>query len=317
MSSEAATARPSVVKSFVRHYRNEDPRRIAARGGELPAARDMSPGALVDHIPGLLEEIADIADEVAGEGDVPTARNHAMDRLARGFDVTLVVRELSMLRGAAMTVWSREVVEGNVAELRALDLAIDRAIAISVRTVRERLADAVSDKERRSPSSSRCSRRRPPASRFSIATCGTCESIARLPRSTAVPSRRTSAARSPRFCRSGAAARAAVRMCWRPARRIRNLEVTGAVPEGQRYGEDVPAQPSGAGPSGVRRGRRWPRRRRDRVQARPRSGPQRADAHAVDHRSQPRGNLGSRIPRGGSCSRITGSPTRSGLRMKG
>jgi PAS domain S-box-containing protein len=152
MSSDAATARPSVVNSFVRHYRNEIVAewRLVAR--ELPVARDMSQGMLVDHIPDLLEEIADIAEELAvaggARGTVETARSHALERLAQGFDVALVVQELSMLRGAAMTVWSREVGGGNVAELRALNLAIDRAIAICVTQFEQRLGDAVNGKDR-------------------------------------------------------------------------------------------------------------------------------------------------------------------------
>jgi hypothetical protein len=152
MSSEAATARPSVVKSFVRQYRNAilAEWRLVAR--ELPIARELSSVSLVDHIPDLLDEVADIADEVAADGDVrgtvQTARYHALDRLAQGFDVTLVVTELSMLRGAAMAVWSREVVDGKIAELRALNLAIDRAMAISVGQFEQRLREAVTGKDR-------------------------------------------------------------------------------------------------------------------------------------------------------------------------
>jgi PAS domain S-box-containing protein len=152
MSSEAATARPSVVKSFVRQYRNAilAEWRLVAR--ELPIARELSSNSLVDHIPDLLDEVADIADDVAADGDVrctvQTARYHALDRLAKGFDVTLVVTELSMLRGAAMAVWSREIVDGKIAELRALNLAIDRAMAISVGQFEQRLGEAVTGKDR-------------------------------------------------------------------------------------------------------------------------------------------------------------------------
>src|SRR4051812_47429642 len=106
MSSDAAAARPSVVKSFVRRYRSEILAEWRQVAREQPAARRMSPVTLVDHMPDLLDEIAEIADELAAEGDVRgtvrAARNHALDRLAHGFDVTLVVHELSMLRGVAM-----------------------------------------------------------------------------------------------------------------------------------------------------------------------------------------------------------------------
>ena len=129
-------ARPSVIRSFVRRYRSEilaEWKRVAR---DLQVAKQMTSVALVDHIPELLDEIADIAEDI-GAGNVAetafdTARRHAVDRLADGFDVTTVVRELSLLRGAVLTVWEAAKLDRNLAELRALDLAIDRAIAASV-----------------------------------------------------------------------------------------------------------------------------------------------------------------------------------------
>jgi PAS domain S-box-containing protein len=133
---EAAAARPSVVRSFVRRFRTEILAEWKRSARQLSEARTMNAVTLVDHIPELLDEIADIAEEIAAErqpgGTFETARRHALDRLAEGFDITTVVRELSLLRGAALAVWDRANVSGNVAELRALDLAIDRAIAVSV-----------------------------------------------------------------------------------------------------------------------------------------------------------------------------------------
>ncbi|HVK82832.1 MAG TPA: PAS domain-containing protein [Kofleriaceae bacterium] len=125
------------MRAFIHRYRDEilDDWRDAARA--LPVARRMNSAALVDHIPDLLDEIADLADAIADEAagihrTVETAHRHALDRLAHGFDVTFVVAELSLLRGAVLQVWNREHLAASMDDLRALDLAIDRAITMSV-----------------------------------------------------------------------------------------------------------------------------------------------------------------------------------------
>jgi PAS domain S-box-containing protein len=151
-SSEAAAARPPIIRSFVRHHRNEILAEWRSGTRDLPVAKDLNATKLVDHIPQLLDEIGEIADDLAAGGDapgtVPMARSHALDRMAQGFDVTLLVRELSILRGAVVIVWAREVVDANIGELRALDRAIDRAITVAVDQSEHRLMDAVDEKER-------------------------------------------------------------------------------------------------------------------------------------------------------------------------
>jgi PAS domain S-box-containing protein len=125
------------VRAFVRELREEIIAlwRDAAR--ELPSARDMSALTLLDHIPELLDEIADIAHEIAASASptpvLEAARRHALDRLGDGFDITTIVRELSLLRGAALSAWENHAADRPIAmgDLRALNLAIDRAIAVS------------------------------------------------------------------------------------------------------------------------------------------------------------------------------------------
>jgi signal transduction histidine kinase len=107
--------------------------RRAAR--ELPVAKELGSVTLIDHIPELLDEIAEIAEQIVSD-EVPTqpfetARRHALDRLAEGFDIWSVVRELSLLRGCILETWERTST-GSVEELRAFDLSVDRAIAVSV-----------------------------------------------------------------------------------------------------------------------------------------------------------------------------------------
>lgn len=125
------------MKSFVRRYHSEILAEWKALARKLPVAGELSPAALADHVPELLDEIAEIAEEIAADAGpvqrtAETARQHALHRLAEGFDITLVVRELSLLRGAAMSVLSRVGSECSVAEVRALDLAIDHALTTSI-----------------------------------------------------------------------------------------------------------------------------------------------------------------------------------------
>ncbi|HSR97530.1 MAG TPA: PAS domain-containing protein [Kofleriaceae bacterium] len=125
------------MRAFVRELRDEiiASWRDAAR--ELPSARDMSAVTLLDHIPELLDEIGDIAEEIASSASptpvLEAARRHALDRLGDGFDITTIVRELSLLRDAALSAWEQHAGDRPIAmgDLRALNLAIDRAIAVS------------------------------------------------------------------------------------------------------------------------------------------------------------------------------------------
>jgi PAS domain S-box-containing protein len=134
--TDVTTTRPAHVKSFVRRFRTDILAQWRVQARELPGARDLSPVVLVDHVPELLDEIAIIADvlldDSTNESPFETARRHAVDRLGEGFDIEVVVREMSLLRGAIHTVWRKENVGANLRELTMLDLAIDRAIAVSV-----------------------------------------------------------------------------------------------------------------------------------------------------------------------------------------
>jgi PAS domain S-box-containing protein len=124
------------VRSFVRQFRTEilaEWKRIART---IPIASDLSTITLTDHIPDLLEQVADIAEQLADDVITPrhleTARRHALDRLGAGFDVGAVVHELSILRACMLAVWDREHAGRDGNELRSLNLAFDRAIAESI-----------------------------------------------------------------------------------------------------------------------------------------------------------------------------------------
>lgn len=97
----------------------------------------MSATTLLDHVPALLDEIADIANEIASSANatpvLEAARRHALDRLGDGFDIATIVRELALLRDATLSAWESHAGDHPIAmgDLRALNVAIDRAIAVS------------------------------------------------------------------------------------------------------------------------------------------------------------------------------------------
>lgn len=100
------------------------------------AAAGLSQPQLVDYLPALLERIADEIEERGPTRDLAreAARWHAIDRLAEGFDLSAVVRELSMLRQCVLALWF-ELAGAPLGEAaRALDGAIDEMIVASVAT---------------------------------------------------------------------------------------------------------------------------------------------------------------------------------------
>ncbi len=97
----------------------------------------------------LLDEISDLA--VSADATGALAGRHAIARLAQGMDIAQVVNELSRLRRAILDILWREHPADCVDERRALNLAIDRAIEISVARYAEareaKLRDLAHDRE--------------------------------------------------------------------------------------------------------------------------------------------------------------------------
>lgn len=129
--------RPGALTRFAQTFRDQIIAewklavRTTVRSADLPEAR------LVDHIPELIDEVATIADEVTGQREAraraPSARRHVFERLTHGVELQAIVRELSVLRDCLLRVWARENPgSASVDTVRALDLAIDRAIAEAV-----------------------------------------------------------------------------------------------------------------------------------------------------------------------------------------
>jgi PAS domain S-box-containing protein len=135
VSASSAAAR-SEVKPFIGRFRDEILDRWKAAARSIPAARPLPAVTLLDHMPQLLDQIAEVAETIVAQAPpeeaFATAQRHAIDRLEEGFDIAAVVVEMSLLRGCIIDVWAREHVSSCDSELRALNTAIDRAIEVSV-----------------------------------------------------------------------------------------------------------------------------------------------------------------------------------------
>ena len=101
---------------------------------------------LVDHVPALLDRIAELTKELGDHGVYEPlsgpAREHALARLDEGFDVVEVIGEFRALRRSVLSVCAI----GNPEALRIVNDAIDGAILDSVRNfmdVRDRMLDGI------------------------------------------------------------------------------------------------------------------------------------------------------------------------------
>ncbi len=129
---------PRQLAAFIRIRKDEilaEWQRVVRR---RPTARDLDSLTLVDHIPMLLDQIADMADELVSGAPprLPTdlAQLHALERLEEGFDLEQVIGEFSVLRDCIVRLWTAQL-DGTTVDalgIRALNQAIDRAIAASV-----------------------------------------------------------------------------------------------------------------------------------------------------------------------------------------
>ena len=109
---------------------------------------DWAHGVRVDHRLELLDELADLADALVEPGrheraDALSAR-HAHQRMADGLELAEVVTEYSELRDCLLRLWMSERHHSpfDVVGLRALNRAIDSAIAAAVEAERTAPAEA-------------------------------------------------------------------------------------------------------------------------------------------------------------------------------
>lgn len=128
---------PSELAEFLRSRRGAILDRWRAAVEDRPASEGLSLETLIDHIPDLLDAIADTGEEHLHDNrsrlDTETAERHALERLAEGLDLSQVVIELAILRDCILQVWDQERAPGAARpEVRFLNRSMDRAIAASI-----------------------------------------------------------------------------------------------------------------------------------------------------------------------------------------
>src|SRR5688572_16453337 len=128
---------PSHLAEFLRSHRDVILEKWRAAVADRPASQGLSLEALIDHIPDLLDAIADTGEEHLVDSrarlDTETAEQHALTRLGEGMDLSQVVIELAVLRDCILEVWDQERAPGAARpEVRFLNRSVDRAIAASI-----------------------------------------------------------------------------------------------------------------------------------------------------------------------------------------
>jgi signal transduction histidine kinase len=137
MADQLADHSPSQLAEFLRTDRDAILESWRAAIEDRPASQGLSMEALIDHIPDLLDAIADTGEAHVVDSrsrlDTETAERHALERLAEGMDLSQVVIELAVLRDCILQVWDRERAPGSARpEVRFLNRSVDRAIAASI-----------------------------------------------------------------------------------------------------------------------------------------------------------------------------------------
>jgi signal transduction histidine kinase len=128
---------PSQLAAFLRSHRGAILERWRVAVQDRPVAQDLPLEDLIDHIPDLLEAIADTGESYVHDNrsrlDTEMAERHALERLSEGLDLSQVVIELAVLRDCILQVWDQERAPGAARpEVRFLNRSVDRAIAASV-----------------------------------------------------------------------------------------------------------------------------------------------------------------------------------------
>lgn len=138
ITQETVQTGPRELAAFIRVRKHDILAEWHAAVRELPTARDLDAPTLMDHIPVLLDRIAEMADALVG-GVLPSlptdlAELHAIERLEEGFDLDEVLNEFAVLRDCIVRLWAVHARGAGVDGfgIRALNQAIDRAVSASV-----------------------------------------------------------------------------------------------------------------------------------------------------------------------------------------
>ncbi len=107
-----------------------------AEARQLPRLQDLSHTALRDHLPMLLDCIADLMvkpDEAQETSEVRSASGvHALERLGEGCDVRQVVREYQLLRRCVVRLWGASPKPNLLEEVLAFNEVLDEAVSAAI-----------------------------------------------------------------------------------------------------------------------------------------------------------------------------------------
>ncbi|HXU69071.1 MAG TPA: ATP-binding protein [Polyangia bacterium] len=121
--------------TFIREHRDDVLREWERRVRALPPAADLDTASLIDHLPHLLEEIADLADAALGGDEKAASCNqpdrHAIARLDQGYDLGHVVTEYSLLRETIQEM-SAQATDAYPDALRVFNQVLDGAVRQAV-----------------------------------------------------------------------------------------------------------------------------------------------------------------------------------------
>jgi len=118
---------------------------------ELPSARHLDVPTLNDHLPGLLDELADsleLGDDrtIAENLRDGTPPEHGAQRVDDGFDIIEVVSEYNILRGCVHDLAEANEVHLNRNVLHVLNMVMDGAIGMAVQTFSDEKAREIQER---------------------------------------------------------------------------------------------------------------------------------------------------------------------------
>jgi len=106
---------------------------------QLPSARNLDTPTLNDHIPQLLDELADALNS-RSEGTIPEALArgsppvHGLERFREGYDIEAVVTEYNILRGCIYDLAEKNALSLDGESFHIVNRVLDRAIGLVVQT---------------------------------------------------------------------------------------------------------------------------------------------------------------------------------------
>jgi PAS domain S-box-containing protein len=124
---------PPVTHAWVRAQRDAILAAWLQAVKSLPGERGLPPPILLDYVPALLDDIADVVEDPSAKGPPeasPGARKHTLHRLDAGFDLGQVMQEVQILRDCLLG--AAELHGVDVEGARRLVQATDKTILASV-----------------------------------------------------------------------------------------------------------------------------------------------------------------------------------------